>query len=298
MDLLVIARKFWRYKLLTLPVVLLTLFGAAYVIAVKEPVYETSSSYIMINPPLPPTEEDIARNPALGRINADNPYARFSDETVIVDVLASSMANTSTEETLVKKGADPRYKVSSASALGFSSPILKITAQGGSPEVAVKSAELVGKGVTQELDRMQKAEGVDPTYWIKSKQVEAPDGAQLRASGQLRMLVGVLAFGAVLLFVVVSVADAVSTLRRERMGHPAPAGLAGNDGALPPYDGQARGLPALEDEDWSEFDEEESAGSDQLITLFPDREPGATGSTSTPPTRLRPYRRKQLGSGG
>ena len=57
MNLLSIARKIWRYKLATLPVVLLTLFGAAYVVAVKEPVYEASSSYVLINPPTPPTPE-------------------------------------------------------------------------------------------------------------------------------------------------------------------------------------------------------------------------------------------------
>jgi hypothetical protein len=297
MDLLTIARKFWRYKLLTIPVVLLTLCGAAYVLAVKEPVYETSSSYIMINPPLPPTEEDIARNPALGRINADNPLARFSDETVIVEVLASSMANKSTEQALLKAGADPRYKVASASALGFSSPILKVTAQGPSPEVAVRSAELVGKAVTRELERMQKAEGVDPRYWIKSQQVDAPDGAELRASGQLRMLVGVLAFGAVLLFIVISVADALATLRRERHGPVAPAGLGGNGEPWPAYDNRVNGLSALEPADWSEYDEE-PAGGEQLIDLFPDGEPGANGPTRRLPTRQRPYPRKQLKRGG
>ena len=47
-------------------------------------------------------------------------------------------------------------------------------------------------------------------------QVEVPDGARLKASGQLRMLVGVLGLGTVLLFIVVSVTDALEGLRRER----------------------------------------------------------------------------------
>ena len=45
MDLLSIARKIWRYKLATLPVLLLILCGAIYVVALKEPVYEASSSF-------------------------------------------------------------------------------------------------------------------------------------------------------------------------------------------------------------------------------------------------------------
>ena len=63
---------------------------------------------------------------------------------------------------------------------------------------------------------MQQAEGVDSRYRIKTQQVDVPDGAQLRASGQLRMLVAVLALGAILLFVAVSVADALTNLRTER----------------------------------------------------------------------------------
>jgi hypothetical protein len=49
--------------------VLLTLWLAVYAVAVRDTVYETSSSFILINPPAPPTPENIARDPSLGRIN-------------------------------------------------------------------------------------------------------------------------------------------------------------------------------------------------------------------------------------
>ena len=58
MDLLLIARKIWRYKLATLPVIFLTLCGAVYAVALKDPVYEVKSSYLLINPPAPPTAEE------------------------------------------------------------------------------------------------------------------------------------------------------------------------------------------------------------------------------------------------
>jgi len=291
MDLLSIARKLWRYRLVTLPVVLLTLCGVAYVLAVKEPVYEASSSYILINPPDPPTAEDIARNPTLGRINSDNPYARFSDQTVVVGVLSSAMDRKSVRRALLKAGADPRFEVEPASAF-WSSPIVQITARGRSPAVAVRSAKLVGNALIRDLDRRQRAEGVDSRYRIKARPVDAPEGAELRASGQLRALVGVLVLGAVLLFVVVSVADAVTTLRRERLGG---AQLAGNDEPWSAYNGRAEDLPALESEDWSEFDKE-PAGNNRLISLFPDREPGATVRTPASPARQRPDRREQGGA--
>jgi hypothetical protein len=276
MDLLSIARKVWRYKLVTVPVVLLVLCGAVYVVAVKEPVYEASSSFILINPPAPPTAEDIARDPSLGRINADNPYTRFSDQSVMIEVLSSAMSSESAQRELLKAGADPRYKVAPTSSFGYSSPIVKVTAQGSTPQVAVASAKLVGKALTAELTRMQESEGVDPDYRINAQQVESPDSAQLKASGQLRMLVGVLVLGAVLLFVVVSVADALTSLRAERRARTAPPEAGG--GPWPPRDDRAGDLGELDPEVWPEFDEE-PAGSDQLIELFPDHEPGRTGPT-------------------
>jgi hypothetical protein len=290
MDLLSIARKLWRYKLVTLPVVLLTLCGAAYVVAVKEPVYEVTSSYILINPPAPPTEEQIARHPALGRVHADNPYTRFSDENVVVGILSSTMESASVQRALLKAGADPRYKVAPQSEI-WSSPIVQVTARGATPAAAIGSAKLVSNALTRELDRRQQAEGVDPQYRIKARQVDAPDGAELRASGQLRMLVGVLALGSVLMFIVVSVADALTTLRRERTGHGGPS-LARNGEPWPVYDGRAVGPSVLEPHDWSEFDEER-AGSDQPISLFPDRDPGATLPTPVAPRKQLPYRRER-----
>jgi capsular polysaccharide biosynthesis protein len=293
MNLLSIARKIWRYKLLTVPVVFLTFCGAVYVIALKEPVYEASASYILINPPAPPTPEDVARDPSLGRINADNPYTRFSDQTVIVEVLASSMANESAQRALLNAGADPRYKVERASQFGYSSPILKITAQGSSPEVAVRSAKLVGNAVTRQLQEMQQAEGVDATYRIKAHKVEIPEGAQLRASGQLRSLVGVFGLGAVLLFLVVSIGDALTTFRMERAGRSAPSPLAAGEGPWSAQAGPTEGLTALGPERWSEFDDG-PLGGDEPVQLFPDHDRDAmTGASSA---RRLQHRRKQHGS--
>jgi hypothetical protein len=292
-DLLSIARKIWHYKLLTVPVVLLTLCAAVYVLALREPVYEASSSHILISPPAPPTEEDIARNPALGHINADNPYARFSDPTVVVEVLASSMGNESAVRALLRAGADTRYEVAPGSEFG-NSPIMKITAQAGSPAKAVRSVKLVGKAAIRRLEAMQRAEGVDPRYMIRANQVDLPEGAQMRMSGQLRMLIGVLALGTVLLFVVVSLADALTILWRERRGGAAPSALTGNDVPWLAYDGRAEDVSAVQPRDLSE---QQPAASGQLTSLFPDRDLGTTAPTDGPPARRRPYQRKERGVG-
>jgi hypothetical protein len=228
MDLLMIVRKIWRYRLVTLPVIVVTVFGGAYAYLAKESVYEASASYVLINPPDPPTDQEIARQPALGRVNADNPYTRFTDQSVVVQVLARAATGESARQALTKAGADDRYRVEPGDEFGYSTPIVEITGVGSSPGAAIRTAEVVGDGVTKELDRMQKARGVDPGYWIKTQLVNAPDNAELKASGQLRVLIAVLALGTVLLFVIVSLGDAVTTLRAERMK---PA--AGEDAPIP-----------------------------------------------------------------
>ncbi len=227
MDLLSMARKIWRYRLFTLPVVILTLCGAAYVLAVKQPVYEATSSFALLNPPAPPTAEDIARDPALGRINADNPYTRLGDQSVIIQVLASTTNSDAARRALKKAGVDSRYTVTPSADLGYASPIEQVTAVGSSAETAILSAKLVGDVVTRELDRLQAAQGVDKRYRIKTLQVAAPDEAQLKASGTLRVLVGVLVMGALALFIVVSVMDAFVTLRRESLQRLSPTPVVG-----------------------------------------------------------------------
>ena len=216
MDLLLILRKIWRYRFVTLPVIALTLLGAFYVIAIKAPDYKVSSSYVLINPPPPPTADEIARNPALGRINSNNPYTRFSDQSVIVSLVSSSLSSDTARQQLVNKGADPRYTVSPDLQLGYSSLVLEVDGVGSTPQAAVHTAELVGAGLTQELDRMQASQGVNPHYRINTQQiVVAPDSPRQQLSSKLRPLVALLAIGAILLLLGISAAEALHTLRAE-----------------------------------------------------------------------------------
>jgi hypothetical protein len=216
MSLLLSARKVWRYKFLTVPILVLVLVGAFYVIAIKQPVYEASSTSILVNPPAPPTDLDIARDPRLGRIGTDNPYTRYSDQSVVVQILASRMSSDAARRELAKLGADPQYTVEPSAEFGFTAPIVQITGTGPTPAAAVRTANVVGLAVTRELGRMQQARGVAAKYRIETQQVVAPHDAKLKASGQLRSLVAVFALGAILLFVVISVADALIAIRSER----------------------------------------------------------------------------------
>ena len=61
MDLLSIPRAIWRQKLATIPVILLTVLGVFYVVAVKPPVYQATASFLLVNPSAPPTQRRLPR---------------------------------------------------------------------------------------------------------------------------------------------------------------------------------------------------------------------------------------------
>jgi hypothetical protein len=235
MSLLLIVRKLWRYKLVTLPMTAFVVAGAYWVMAVMAPTYEAAATYILVNPPPPPTEAQIARNPSLGRIDVDNPYTRFSDQSVLVQVLASRLKSADVRLSLAQRGADPNYIAAPSAEFGFSAPILQITGTGTSAVGAIRTAELVGRALTQELDRMQQVRGVDKQYRIKTEAVVAADHALLKASGKLRGLVAVFALGAILLFMAVSILDALGALRAEwaqaRVDDQNPAGSGSGSGS-------------------------------------------------------------------
>ena len=216
MALLQIVRKIWLYRVVTVPILALTFLGAIYVVAVRDSEYSANSSYVLINPPAPPTAEQIAADPKLGRISADNPFTRFTDQSTVVDLLASSLSTESARKALAKQGADSRYTVAPSSEFGMApSLIVDITGVGSTPQVAMDSAGLVGNELAGELDRLQASQGVAPRYRITAQRVVAPDHAEQQLSGKLRTLVGVFALGGILLFVAVSVAEALETLRVE-----------------------------------------------------------------------------------
>jgi hypothetical protein len=225
MDLFAIAQTIWRHRLATFPVLLVTFAACVYVVAVQAPVYVASSSYILISPPPAPTPEEIDKNPALARVKSDNIYTRFGNAGVLVDVLTRTAGDDAARDALVKAGADPRYTVGPSMQFGFGSPIIDITGVGSTAPSAIRSAQLVGRAVTRQLDQMQARQGVDPRYRITSLQIEAPDRAELRASGQMRRLIGVLALGGLLLFVVVSILNAVA--ERRAAAAPGPASPSG-----------------------------------------------------------------------
>jgi hypothetical protein len=216
LDLVTIARSVWRHKLATIPVVLLTALGVVYVGALKPGTYQANASYILMAPPAPPTAAQIATNPALGRINTNNAYLRFGDLSIVVDLLTQSMTTDAARQGLVNEGADPRYTLAPSANFGASVPIIQITGVGSSAQTAIRSAQLVSQATINTLYKLQSAQGTNPGYMITTLAVSTPTSAQLQVSSKLRSVIAVLALGAILLFVVVSMMSGPAGWRASR----------------------------------------------------------------------------------
>ena len=211
MDLLTIVQSLWRHKLFAIPVILLTVVAGVYVLKIKPPVYEASSSVLLIEPQ-GPTAAQIAASPTLKRINPNNPYIDYGDLDVVADSVIQNMMNNADQSALVEAGVDPRYQLALSTAYG-NPPIIDITGVGSSAQQAIHGAAVLARTATTDLTQIQSQAGVNRIYMIKSIELSQPDQAQLSSSGKFRSLIAVLGLGALLLFLVISVADVVEKRR-------------------------------------------------------------------------------------
>ena len=216
MDLLSISRTIWRHKLLVLPVVALTLVTAFYFLALSKPLYEMTDDYVFAPPPPAPTAAQILQNPSLAGINPENVYARFYDQSIIADAVVAQMSSQPIQSLLVKEGADPRNTVTLTSVNGTTEPGVEVLGTGSTAAEALNTSNLVGAALKQNLYALQSAQGTNPYYMFTAIQVASSGPPQVKLSSKLRSVVAVLAIGAILLFVVVSLGDAIEKKRAER----------------------------------------------------------------------------------
>jgi Chain length determinant protein len=214
MDLFSIIGKVWRHKLATIPVLVLTALGAFYTLAIKAPVYQANAEILLTNPPPPPTAEQIARHPALGNINANNTFVTYGNLDVAADAVIGVV--TAESDRLAAQGVDPRYQLTLSPDVGFP-PVIQITGIGRTAQAAIHSASLVSQAARQSLYQLQARQGVNRYYMIKSVQLYPSAKAQVSASGKLRSLIAVIGLGAIMLFVVISVSEAMAKRRTAKM---------------------------------------------------------------------------------
>lgn len=222
MDLLNIFSTLRRHKIILLVILLLTVGGCAYVVLGIPPQYTTQAQFVVIAPPAPPTDADIQANPALGKLNTNNPYLRLPNESIVVDVLSQRVSSDTVRQALIDAGADRDYEIASTNTLG-SGQVIQITGTGTSAAKASRTLQLVSDRMKVELQAMQKVNGADDRFLFQALPVSPPTPPLRKVTGTLRSLIAVAAAGVVFLFGAVSIAEAVPARRQRRVRPVSPA---------------------------------------------------------------------------
>jgi capsular polysaccharide biosynthesis protein len=213
MDLISVAQSLWRHKLVTIPVIVLTALMAFYVVKIKPPVYQSSASILLANPPTGAAPSQVTTNPRLKNANPYNTFVSYGNLAIVADTVIQLVTAPTGQQALSQSGVDPRYQMELSSAFG-NPPIINITGVGSSPQVAIRSASLLAEAVKANLYNLQVKQGVDSFYMITTVEIVKPTQALRSSSGKLRSLIAVLGVGLILLFVAVSVTDAVDKRRK------------------------------------------------------------------------------------
>lgn len=229
MDLLALVDTLRRHRLIVLFVVLVAAGGNAYVAFGIPPQYESQAQFVLIAPPAPPSDAAIEREPELAKINTNNPYLRLPNPVVVVEVLAQRVAGDAIRRELIAQGADRNYTISSTNAIG-SGLVISIVGTGGSAEAAGRTLELVATRMQAELRAMQKVDGADDRYLFQALPINPPTDPIRKVTGTFRSLIAVSAACVVLLFGLVSVADAIGPWRARRRTAEGFAGRSAMDG--------------------------------------------------------------------
>jgi hypothetical protein len=203
MDLMSIIREAWKGKWVVLPVLLITLVGAAYVLVVRPPEYASNSALALIYPPAAPTTSQIARDPALGKVNADNPYAAYGDLTVVGAVVQQAMGGDGIVDALRKEGVEDGYSITSDPTT--TNPIIHVEGVGATPAAALRATTILGQQIGTTLNQLQANERVADHYRITAQVLNTPSAPTLKISTKLRSLIAVLVAGLIMMFIALSI---------------------------------------------------------------------------------------------
>ena len=208
MDPIAVVKKLWHFKYFVLPVLLVTLIAGVYVFQFAPRSYESSMTFAIVNPKIP-TEAELLNDPALGKLNSDNPYLRSSDPTLIAQVVITRLSDSATAGILAGKNLGTDYTVTRG--VTGNGLLIDISAVGQSPEQSLLTLEALGSLVQSNLYDLQKVNRADDRFLFTSLVVAPPGKSAEQFSSRLRSVIVVGLAGVVLLFGAVSLAGALET---------------------------------------------------------------------------------------
>ncbi len=222
MDLLTLLRLFRRNVIATILAAALAAALVGYVVISAPPVYRSSGSVVLFSPPQPPDLSLLEIDPSAPTttVASDNPYVRFNDLSVVVDIVRRVLLSTEIDSRLREAGVVGTYSVA-ANIDFYRGPIIDIADEAETPLAAQRSTKLVMAQLGTSLDALQERQGTDPDYRIKAQSVVEPNPGTRVYSSTLRRGLAVSVLAAGMAVGVVLIADAVR--RRARRSAPATA---------------------------------------------------------------------------
>jgi hypothetical protein len=212
-DLLNVLRTLRRFKWTTLTIVVLTLGSIAALVLAVPKVYQVDGAYVLINPSVP-SDQELSTHPDLAAENRNNPYLRFTSQSMVGQVLATRMSSDDVRAALLKEGVNDEYIVAPSNDFGGAGQIINVSGVGPTPQAAAHASDAIVARMTDELRSMQKVYGAADRYMITLIAIQAPGEAMRVVSGQLRSIIAVAGAGMILLFAAISVRQAMSARRR------------------------------------------------------------------------------------
>jgi capsular polysaccharide biosynthesis protein len=220
MDLFTIAATMWRHKIATIPIIVIILIGAAYIMVVKPPTYTSNAEVLLVSPPAGPTTAQIAADPALGKVDTNNPYLAYGSLVQVADVVIEVANSPTVATTLQSEGVTSKFTVALDNSFQ-NPPIIQVSGTGSNSAVATNTATLVTAEVIDALHQIQVAQKVNPAYMITAQEYVKPTLATKSSSSKLRLLIGFVALGLILMLIAVSIAQSLERRRNARNAAPA-----------------------------------------------------------------------------
>jgi len=183
----------WRQKLIVIPVALISILACVAVLFVSPTTYRASGAVVLLNPPALPevTEENPTIPPEF-----QNPYSRFGDLSVMVDILVRVLETEQMGKSLKAAGLDGTFEIA-ANRDFYRGPIVDVAAEGPSAEAAIRDANLVIAEIGTQLRVLQEQQGTAESYFIQVETIVVPDKATTVFSGTLRSMIIVAGLGVV-----------------------------------------------------------------------------------------------------
>lgn len=218
MDVLNLLRLFRRHTVVVVVASFVAL-GMLVVSYVSAPaVYRASGSVVLLNPPTPPdplkaVTPTLATTPPT--LPFQNPFVRFNDISVVVDILVRVMRTSAVVDVLGEAGLNGTYTIG-ANTDFYRGPIIDVAAEAATAGEAKNSAKLVMAELSTQLEKLQVEQGGNPAYFIRPTTVVSPERATTVFSSVLRRLIAVGALGLMVIVVSALLAEALRVARDRR----------------------------------------------------------------------------------